>query len=291
MNGAKLSACHRVDDGADFRLAQHDPRDTGSIGKDDARELLAEGVAKLAEMQEKLYAQDRWSLLVILQGMDASGKDGAIKHVLSGVNPQGCDVISFKAPSAQELDHDFLWRCVKEIPERGRIGIFNRSYYEDVLVPRVHKDVLAAQKLPRNLMNDDIWSGRFESIRAFESHLARNGTAVVKILLHMSKDEQKQRFLDRLEEPEKHWKFAHRDMTERRNFNRYMEFYEEIIRETAAPHAPWYVVPADRKWYARLVIAAAMIDTLENLDLAFPTVSEDDKKLLEVALKTLKSED
>jgi PPK2 family polyphosphate:nucleotide phosphotransferase len=255
--------------------------------KDEARELLRKGVARLHEDQEKLYAQDRWSLLLIFQAMDAAGKDGAIKHVMSGVNPQGCQVFSFKAPSAEELDHDFLWRTSRCLPERGRIGVFNRSYYEEVLVVRVHRAILQAQKLPPELVTKDIWRERYQDINAFERYLTRNGTALRKFYLHVSKKEQKKRFLDRLNEPEKHWKFSLGDVKERGHWDDYARAYEEMIEATSTPQAPWYVVPADDKWFTRLVVADVVADALESLKLAFPEVTEEKKKELAAARKLL----
>jgi PPK2 family polyphosphate:nucleotide phosphotransferase len=265
---------YRVEDGKSFRLKDINPGDTGglSVDKDGAKDLLKDGVKALSEWQEKLYAEDRWSLLLIFQAIDAAGKDGAIEHVMSGVNPQGCMVTSFKQPSTQELDHDFLWRTTKALPERGRIGIFNRSYYEEVLVVRVHPKILEGQKLPQKLVTDGIWQERYESIRDFERHMARNGTAVLKFFLHVSKEEQLQRFLDRIEEPGKRWKFSMGDVAERKLWDKYQESYEEAIRATATPHAPWYVVPADKKWFTRLVVARAIVDTLEKLNPQFPKV-------------------
>jgi PPK2 family polyphosphate:nucleotide phosphotransferase len=251
------------------------------IEKDHAAERLQKGVELLASLQDKLYAQDKRALLLIFQAMDAAGKDGTIKHVLSGVNPQGCQVYSFKAPSSEELDHDFLWRTTKCLPERGRIGIFNRSYYEEVLVVRVHPPILAGQKLPPELVTKNIWDERLEDIAALERYLTRNGVAIVKFFLHVSKKEQKKRFLDRLEEPDKNWKFALGDVEERKYWDAYQEAYEEAIRATATPWAPWYVVPADAKWYTRLVVASAVIDALEKMDLAYPEV--DDAKKAELA--------
>jgi PPK2 family polyphosphate:nucleotide phosphotransferase len=265
---------YRVEDGKNFRLKDISPGDTGGIGigKDGAEDLLKDGVKALSQWQEKLYADDRWSLLLIFQAMDAAGKDGAIEHVMSGVNPQGCMVTSFKQPSAQELDHDFLWRTTKALPERGRIGIFNRSYYEEVLVVRVHPKILDGQKLPKKLVTERIWQERYESIRDFERHMTRNGTAVLKFFLHVSKEEQLDRFLDRIEEPGKRWKFSMGDVAERKLWDKYLESYEEAIRATATPHAPWYVVPADKKWFTRLVVARTIVDTLERLDPQFPKV-------------------
>ncbi|PYQ21403.1 MAG: hypothetical protein DMF79_08245, partial [Acidobacteria bacterium] len=274
----------RIDDGRKFRLKDVDPGDTGGLhAKEEAREWLRQGVQRLAELQEKLYAQDSWGVLLIFQAMDAAGKDGAIKHVMSGVNPQGTQVYSFKAPSAEELDHVYMWRCFKGLPERGRIGVFNRSYYEEVLVVRVHPEFLAGQKLPASRLNKGIWKDRFEDIRHFEEYLDRNGIVVRKFFLHVSSKEQKKRFLSRLEEPEKNWKFSIQDAREREHWDAYMEAYEDMIRSTATAHAPWYVVPADNKWFTRLAVAAAVIDTLEDLDLQFPKVDKAKRKELEAA--------
>jgi PPK2 family polyphosphate:nucleotide phosphotransferase len=278
----KFLSKYRVDKGRKFRLRDYDPADVHGIAeRDRAEALLREGVARLGDLQERLYAQDRWSVLLVFQAMDAAGKDGTIKHVMSGINPQGCQVYSFKAPSAEELDHDFLWRTTKRLPERGRIGIFNRSYYEETLVVRVHRELLAGQKLPPKLITKRIWQERFEDINAFERHLARNGTIIRKFFLHASKDEQLRRFLSRLEDPAKHWKFSLDDVREREHWDDYMDAYEDMIRHTATPQAPWFVVPADNKWFARLVVAGAVIDALEELKLAFPEV--DDAKQAELA--------
>jgi PPK2 family polyphosphate:nucleotide phosphotransferase len=266
---------YRVTKGRKFRLEDHDPGDTHGLKseqKGEASVLLARGIEWLAEEQEKLYAQDRWGVLLVFQAMDAAGKDSTIKHVMSGVNPQGVQVTSFKAPSSEELDHDFLWRCMKALPERGRIGIFNRSYYEEVLVVRVHKAFLAKQKLPPRLVTKGVWKERYEDIASFERYLARNGYLILKFFLHVSRDEQKKRFLERLDEPEKNWKFAPGDVKERSYWDDYMKAYEDAIRHTAAPHAPWYVVPADSKWFTRLVVAAAIVQGIEQLDLRFPAV-------------------
>ncbi len=274
----------RVDDGRKFRLKDIDPGDTGGLhAKDEAREWLRQGVERLAELQEKLYAQDSWGVLLIFQAMDAAGKDGAIKHVMSGVNPQGTQVYSFKAPSAEELDHDYLWRCFKGLPERGRIGIFNRSYYEEVLVVRVHPEFLAGQKLPASRLTKGIWKDRFQDINHFEEYLDHNGIVVRKFFLHVSSQEQKKRFLSRLEEPEKNWKFSAQDAREREHWDAYMDAYEDMIRSTATAHAPWYVVPADNKWFTRLTVAAAVIQTLEDLDLRFPKVDKAKRKELAAA--------
>jgi len=245
------------------------------------------GVEALAALQDMLYAQDRWAVLLIFQALDAAGKDGAIKHVMSGVNPQGCQVFSFKAPSAEELDHDYLWRCMKQLPERGRIGIFNRSYYEETTAVRVHPEFLSGQKLPPRLVTKDIWSDRFKDIRNFETYLTHNGVVVRKFFLHLSKGEQKKRFLARLDDPEKNWKFSANDAKEREHWNDYMSAYEETIRNTATKSAPWYVVPADNKWFTRVVVAAAVIETLWSLDLAYPKVGKEKLKELEAARQTL----
>jgi PPK2 family polyphosphate:nucleotide phosphotransferase len=286
----KLIAPYRVTNGKGFRLKDVDPGDTGGLGsefEDEAKELLKKGVEWLADLQEKLYAQDRWSVLLQFQAMDAAGKDGTIEHVMSGVNPQGCQVHAFKQPSAEDLDHDFMWRTTCRLPERGRIGIFNRSYYEEVLVVRVHRELLERQKLPSPLVGNRIWEERFEDIVAFERYLARQGYAIRKFFLHVSKKEQKRRFLARLEEPEKHWKFSLADVREREHWDDYMAAYEDMIRHTATPAAPWFVVPADNKWFTRLVVAAAAVDTLESLDLAFPSVDAAKRKELAAARAVL----
>ena len=266
----KLAKPFRVTDDK-FRLKDIDPGDTLDFTSEDkprAKEALAMGVDLLAELQDMLYAQDYWAVLLIFQAMDAAGKDGAIKHVMSGVNPQGCQVFSFKAPTSEDLDHDYLWRCMKCLPERGRIGIFNRSYYEETLVVRVHRELLEKQKLPPDLITKDIWKERFQDIRSFERYLTRNGVAVRKFFLHVSNKEQKKRFLGRIEEPEKNWKFSANDAKERGHWDDYMEAYEDMIRNTATKEAPWYVVPADNKWFTRAIVAAAVIDVLSSLDLA-----------------------
>ena len=285
-----FTAPYRVARSKGFRLADYDPGDTLHLGSGDkprARQALQRGVQYLAALQDKLYAQDRWSVLLVFQAMDAAGKDGAIKHVLSGVNPQGCHVTAFKAPSAEELDHDYLWRCMKALPERGRIGIFNRSYYEEVLVVRVHEALLAGQKLPPRLVTKKIWKNRFEDIRAFERYLARNGTLILKFFLNVSKDEQKKRFLERLDDPDKNWKFELGDVRERGHWDDYMAAYQDMIRHTASGHAPWYVVPADNKWFTRVVVAAAIIEALSSLDLAYPRVDEAKREELAVARDAL----
>ena len=280
----------RVTDGKGFRLKQVDPGDSGGLKKDEAQQVLRRGIALLADMQDKLYAQDQWGVLLVFQAMDAAGKDGAIKHVMSGVNPQGCQVYSFKAPSPEELDHDYLWRTTRCLPERGRIGIFNRSYYEEVLVVRVHPELLAKQKLPPRLIGEEVWEERFEDIRGFERYLARNGYVIVKFFLHVSKDAQKERFLERLERPEKNWKFSLADAKERGYWKAYAKAYEDAIRATASTHAPWYVVPADRKWFARLVVAAGIYDALAGLGLAYPKIGAEKKKDLEAAREALLAE-
>ncbi|MBE2205322.1 MAG: polyphosphate kinase 2 family protein [Chthoniobacterales bacterium] len=280
----KFCKPYRVTDGKGFRLKNVDPDDTQGLKSDDksrAKDLLQFGVAALAELQSKLYAQDRWSVLLVFQAMDAAGKDGTIKHVMSGVNPQGCQVTSFKGPSSEELDHDYLWRCKKHLPERGRIGIFNRSYYEETLAVRVHPEFLAAQKLPERCVTKHIWDERFQDIRAFERYLSRNGTIVLKFFLHVSKEEQKKRFIERIELPEKNWKFSSADLKMRGFWDKYQAAYEETIRETATKSSPWYVVPANNKWFTRLVVAAAVIEALDSLDLHYPNV--DDAKLAELA--------
>jgi PPK2 family polyphosphate:nucleotide phosphotransferase len=271
----KLIKHYRIDRPGKFRLSDIDPDDTGGLklDKDEAQAVLADGVKRLTEMQERLYAEDRWAVLLIFQGMDASGKDGAIKHVMSGVNPQGCEVTSFKQPSAKELDHNFLWRAAQALPERGRIGIFNRSYYEETLVARVHKEVLEKQKLPAQLAGKQIWQHRFDDIRGFERHLHRNGTQILKFHLRISKEEQARRFLERLDDPAKRWKFSMGDVAERRRWNDYMHAYEDMIRETSTKHAPWYVIPADDKRFARVMVSEIILDRMAELDLQFPKVS------------------
>ena len=291
LNRARQIAEHyRITKGEKFRLKDNDPGDTmgfKSEAKPRAKEALAMGVQALAGLQDRLYAQDKWGVLLIFQAMDAAGKDGAIKHVMSGINPQGCDVHSFKSPSADDLDHDYLWRAMKVLPNRGHIGIFNRSYYEETLVVRVHPEFLAKQKIPPSLVTKDIWQQRFEDIRNFEKYLANNGIVVCKFFLHLSKKEQKRRFLERLETPDKNWKFSAADMAERGFWDQYQDAYEDTIRHTAARHAPWFVVPADNKWFTRVVVAAAVIDTLAALDLEYPKVGDDTLKQLAVAKKTL----
>jgi PPK2 family polyphosphate:nucleotide phosphotransferase len=280
----------RVDDGRKFRLRDVDPGDTLDLGSEDkprAKDALAMGIEALADLQDMLYAQDRWAVLLVFQAMDAAGKDGTIKHVMSGVNPQGCEVVSFKAPSAEELDHDYLWRCMRSLPERGRIGIFNRSYYEETLAVRVHPAFLEAQKLPPEVVTKHVWEERFEDIRNYERYLTRNGTVIRKFFLHVSKAEQKRRFLERLENPEKNWKFSPNDCNEREFWGDYMRAYEDTIRATATQDAPWYVVPADNKWFTRLVVAAAVVETLGSLDLAYPRVDADKRRQLAAAKRGL----
>ena len=286
----QLAKPYRITNGKKFRLKHVDPADTGDLKSADkprAKEALQNGVEAMAELQDVLYAQDRWSLLLIFQAMDAAGKDGTIKHVMSGVNPQGCQVSSFKGPTSEDLDHDYLWRCVKQLPERGRIGIFNRSYYEETLVVRVHPEFLAGQKLPKECVTKDIWKERFQDIRAFERYLHRNGTAVVKFFLHVSKEEQQKRFLERLDDPDKNWKFSVNDARERSFWDDYMEAYEETIRETASENSPWYVVPADNKWFTRVIVAAAVIDALAAMKLQYPKVSEAKRQELAATRKEL----
>lgn len=286
----KLASHFRITDGKKFRLKEVDPGNTlrfTSEAKPRAREALARGIEALAELQDKLYAQDKWAVLLIFQAMDAAGKDGTIKHVLSGVNPQGCQVFSFKSPSAEDLDHDFLWRCMKCLPNRGHIGIFNRSYYEETLVVRVHPEFLVKQRIPRSLITKRIWQERFEDIRAFERYLARNGVVVVKFFLHVSAREQKRRFLERAEQPEKNWKFSGSDMAERDHWDEYQGAYEDMIRNTATKENPWYVVPADNKWFTRVIVAAAVIDALASLDLSYPPVDKARREEIANAKKAL----
>jgi PPK2 family polyphosphate:nucleotide phosphotransferase len=288
MKTSKLAKSYRIENGKHFRLKDFDPADTGgwkSAGE--TKEQLQKDVAHMEELQAKLYAQDQWALLLIFQALDAAGKDGTIKHVMSGVNPEGCQVYSFKKPSDTELQHDFLWRTTRHLPERGHIGIFNRSYYEEVLVVRVHPEVLEGEKVPPSLVTKDIWKERFEDIRCFERHMARNGTVIRKFFLHLSKKEQKQRFLARLDEPEKHWKFSEADVHEREHWDNYQEAFEDMIRHTASEHAPWYVVPADHKWFTHLVVAAAIVETLEDLKLSYPKVDAAKLKEIRAARKML----
>jgi PPK2 family polyphosphate:nucleotide phosphotransferase len=281
----------RVKPGRKLSLKDHDPADTLDWkDKEAAQAKLAKDVARLTELQEVLYAQDDWSLLLVFQAMDAAGKDGAIKHVMSGVNPQGCQVASFKGPSAEELDHDFLWRCQKHLPERGRIGIFNRSWYEEMLVVRVHPEILAKQRVPTELVTDGIWRQRAESIADFEKHLARNGTKVVKFYLNVSRDEQKRRFLERIDNPEKNWKFSASDAAERARWKDYRKAYEDTLAWTSTETSPWYVIPADHKWFSRMAVAHIVVDALEKMDLRFPKVGKDRRKALLDTRKILEAE-
>jgi len=282
MLRANLANLYKVTNGKKFKLSDYNPGDTYGldIDKGEAKERLEQDIKSLSDLQEKLYAQDRWSVLLIFQAMDAAGKDSVIEHVMSGINPQGCEVYSFKTPTAIELDHDFMWRTTCALPERGRIGVFNRSYYEEVLVVRVHPEILGKQRLPQNLVTKNIWEERFEDIRSFERYLARNGTLVLKFFLNVSREEQKKRFLERIDEPQKNWKFNPGDVAERGLWDKYMNAYEEAIRNTASEHAPWYVVPADKKWYTRLVVAAAIDEAMQGLNLQFPKL--DDAALAEL---------
>jgi PPK2 family polyphosphate:nucleotide phosphotransferase len=281
---SKLSDPYRVNHGKKFQLKDFDPASTAHVhSKEHAQELLDKGLTEMSDLQDKLYAQDRWSVLIILQGMDAAGKDGLIKHVMSGVNPQGCQVYSFKQPSVEEMNHDYMWRSNRSLPQRGHIGIFNRSYYEELLVVRVHPDILKNERLPEELITKNIWQDRYEDIRNSERYLARNGTVVRKFFLNISKKEQKKRFLERLDNPEKNWKFSSSDVRERQFWDKYMDAYEEMIAATSTKHAPWYVVPADNKWYTRLVVAAAIVDALGELKLAYPQISAEQRKQLAAA--------
>src|SRR5208282_336683 len=287
-HAGKLSKPYCVQSGKKFRLKDFDPADTGGLRSPKlAEELLQKGIAAMADLQDKLYAQDRWGVLLIFQAMDAAGKDGIIKHVMSGVNPQGCQVYSFKTPSSDELDHDYLWRTMQRVPQRGHIGIFNRSYYEEMLVVRVHPELLKNERLPAALVTKDIWKERFQDINAYERYLTRNGIVIRKFFLNVSRKEQKRRFLARLDEPEKNWKFSDADVREREFWNDYMAAYEDMIANTATDHAPWYIVPADNKWFTRVVVSAAIVDTLQKLDLAYPKVSPEKQKLLQEARKIL----
>lgn len=289
----QLSEPFKVTQGKKFRLKDYDPADTLHLGSEDkprAKEGLQVGVQALASLQDRLYAQDKWGVLLIFQAMDAAGKDGAIKHVMSGVNPQGCQVFSFKAPSSEDLDHDFLWRCMKCLPERGRIGIFNRSYYEETLVVRVHEPLLKKQRVPERLITKNIWKERFEDIRCFERYLSRNGILVLKFFLNVSKDEQKKRFMERITNADKNWKLSSADAAERKHWDDYMEAYEDMIRHTATDEAPWYVVPADNKWFTRLAVAGAIIDGLSSLDLHYPKVGQAKVQELAATMKALEDE-
>jgi PPK2 family polyphosphate:nucleotide phosphotransferase len=291
MKAREYARPYRVTSGKNFKLKKFDPSETRWIRtKERAADVLQRGVRVLAEQQEKLYAQDRWALLLIFQAMDAAGKDSTIKHVMSGINPQGCQVYSFKAPSAEDLDHDFLWRTNRCLPERGRIGIFNRSYYEETLVVRVHPELLANQRIPERLVTKTIWKERFQDINALERYLTRNGIAIRKFFLYVSKEEQRRRFLKRLKEPSKNWKFSLADVHERQRWDDYMNAYEDTIRNTATGHAPWYVVPADHKWFTRLVVAAAIIDAMDELNLSYPRVEASKRKELETVGRELEAE-
>jgi PPK2 family polyphosphate:nucleotide phosphotransferase len=292
MSLSKFAELYRVNDPDKFRLKDWNPADTNNldIKKDEGKDLLEEGVKRLSELQERLYAQDRWSVLLIFQAMDAAGKDSVIKHVMKGVNPQGCDVHSFKQPSQEELDHDFMWRTTRRLPERGRIGIFNRSYYEEVLVVRVHPGLLEKEKMPASLVTKDIWKERFKDIRAFERYLSRNGTLILKFFLHMSKEEQKRQFLERIDDPSKNWKFSMGDVAERKLWDKYMDAYEDMIRHTSRPEAPWHVVPADNKWFTRLVVAAELVEALDRLGLKYPKVTGAARQDLEKARQILRKE-
>jgi PPK2 family polyphosphate:nucleotide phosphotransferase len=283
----------RIDSPDKFRLSTFDPGECHglSVDKSEAKAMLAEGIEQLTDLQEQLYACDRWSVLIVFQAMDAAGKDSVIKHVMSGLNPQGVEVHSFKQPSAEELDHNFLWRAARRLPERGRIGIFNRSYYEEVLVVRVHPELLERQQLPGSLEGKDIWQQRFDDICAFERHLTRNGTRILKFFLHVSKEEQRKRFLERIDEPAKRWKFSMGDVAERKLWDKYMDAYEDMIRQTSRPEAPWFVVPADHKWFTRMVVAGALVQELQALGLEFPKVEGKALKELQDVGKALKKED
>jgi PPK2 family polyphosphate:nucleotide phosphotransferase len=290
----EFSKKFRIKDAKDFKLKDFDPGEDAGLGPEDkplAKQTLQMGVEALSALQEVLYAQDKWAILLIFQAMDAAGKDGAIRHVMSGVNPQGCQVSSYKAPSAEELDHDYMWRCTKNLPERGRIGIFNRSYYEEVLAVRVHKQFLENQKIPKELITKDIWDERLKDIRNFESYLHRNGIVVCKFFLNLSRKEQKKRFLDRINDPDKHWKFSASDAKERKFWNEYMDAYEELIRHTSTKESPWYVVPADNKAFSRVVVASAIINMLDSLDLKFPKVGREKLAELEEVKKELMAEE
>jgi PPK2 family polyphosphate:nucleotide phosphotransferase len=292
MKLGHLAKRFRIDQPDKFRLADHDPAECGglTIDKKEAKAVLAEGIERLSELQQRLYADGRWSVLIVLQAMDAAGKDGVITHVITGLNPQGVEVHPFKQPSAEELAHDFLWRAAKRLPARGRIGIFNRSHYEDVLVVRVHLELLAQRRLAKTPAGKDIWQQRFDDIRAFERHLARNGTLILKFFLNVSKDEQRKRFLDRIDEPGKRWKFSMGDVSERKLWPKYMAAFEDMIRNTSTPEAPWFVVPADHKWFTRIVVAAALVQALDGLKLEYPKVKGRALKELRQAEKALKAE-
>jgi PPK2 family polyphosphate:nucleotide phosphotransferase len=288
---SKFIKSYCIEHGKNFRLKDVDPADTQGLDlKNQAKDFLEKGVARLSDLQQKLYAQDQWAVLVILQGMDGAGKDGVIRHVMSGVNPEGCEVYSFKQPSQEDLNHDFLWRTSKLLPQRGRIGIFNRSYYEEVLVVRVHPELLQKEQLPDSIGHKKIWKDRFEDINSFETYLNRNGVLLRKLFLHLSKEEQRNRFLSRLDEPDKNWKFSEADVREREHWEDYMQAYEDMIRHTATPHAPWFVVPADHKWFTRMVVSSVIIDALESLHLTYPRVDEAKRKELDTARELLLNE-
>jgi PPK2 family polyphosphate:nucleotide phosphotransferase len=292
-NVAKLIEPYRVTRGKSFRLKDIDPKDTAHLNSEDkaeAKEVLARGVEWLAEQQDRLYAQDHWAVLLVFQAMDAAGKDGTIKHVTSGINPQGCQVTSYKQPSSEELDHDYLWRYMRNVPARGQIGIFNRSYYEELLVVKVHEELLARQKMHPSLVTKKIWEQRYEDISNYERYLDRNGVVVLKFFLHVSKAEQKRRFMERLDQPEKNWKFSASDVAERGHWSEYQDAYEEAIKGTASKHAPWYVVPADNKWYTRLIVAAAVVDAIAGLNLQYPVIGPEKRKALAAARRTLDAE-
>lgn len=289
----EFSQPYCIKDGRDFKLSDYNPGDTLNLDSGDkssAKKALKEGIEALSDFQERLYAQDKYAVLLIFQAMDAAGKDSTIKHVMSGINPQGCDVHSFKVPSSEELDHDYMWRCFNALPNRGNIGIFNRSYYEETLVVRVHPQIVQGQKLPPHLITDNIWNQRFEDIRNIEQYLTNNGVIIRKFFLNVSKEEQKKRFIARLDRPEKNWKFSANDVKERRYWDDYQAAYEDMIRNTSTKEAPWYVVPADNKWFTRLSVAAAIIDTLAGLDLQFPKVDPDDFEKIMIAKKELLEE-
>lgn len=290
MKSAQISQRYRIDKPDKFRLRDFDPADTGGIdsGKSEIKDMLKADAEQLGQLQERLYAEGRWSILIVLQGMDASGKDGIVSHVLSGVNPLGCVVHAFKAPNSEELKHDFLWRTTLRLPERGRIGIFNRSYYEEVIVVRVHPEFLGGQKLPPSLVGDGLWKERFEDIVAYEKHLVRSGTVVLKFFLNMSQKEQSKQLLERLDDPEKHWKFNSGDLKERAFWDKYMGAYEDMIRNTSTKEAPWYVVPADKKWFSRLVVAGAVVEALEKINPQYPPLDPADVEALEQMKRALK---
>jgi PPK2 family polyphosphate:nucleotide phosphotransferase len=292
-NVAKILEPYRVTRGKKFRLKDIDPKDTAHLNSEDkaeAKEMLARGVEWLAEQQDMLYAQDHWAVLLVFQAMDAAGKDGTIKHVTSGINPQGCQVTSYKQPSSEELDHDYLWRYMRNVPARGQIGIFNRSYYEELLVVKVHEELLARQKMHPSLVTKKIWEQRYEDISNYEKYLVRNGVVVLKFFLHVSKAEQKRRFMERLDQPEKNWKFSASDVAERGHWSEYQDAYEEAIRGTASKHAPWYVVPADNKWFTRVIVAGAVVDAIAGLKLQYPVIGPEKRKALAAARRTLEAE-